>query len=111
MEPASTNSNDHPQTVPRRDEVLAILDAHRHILHEMGVSRLALFGSVVRGEAHANSDIDLLIELSRPMGLLAFVGIQQYLEEALGRRVDLVTPDSLHPRLRDRILNEAVHAA
>lgn len=99
------------RTAPRREAVLNAIAAHRNELARMGVASLALFGSVARDTAHAGSDIDVLVELSRPMGLLAFTGIQLYLEEILGHRVDLVTPGGLHPRLRDRILHEAIRAA
>lgn len=71
------------------------------------VTRLRLFGSVVRGEDTPGSDIDLLVEFSAPKSLLDLVGLEQELEDALGRDVDLLTPASLSPYLRDRILAEA----
>lgn len=71
---------------------------------------LKFFGSVVRGEARADSDIDILVEFSRPIGLLAFVRLKNRLSELLGRPVDLVTPDALKPPLRDGILSEAQNA-
>lgn len=94
----------------RRERVLEAIRAHAGELEVLGVSALYLFGSVARDEADASSDIDLLVELSRPMGL-AFFDIQFALERWLGRPVDLVTPDALHHRLRERILAEAVRAA
>ncbi len=95
----------------RRDEALAILAAHREELRQRGVRSLALFGSVARDEAGPASDVDLLVELERPMGLLGFFAIQEYLEQILGCKVDLGTPDSLRPAVRDRVLNEAVRVA
>jgi uncharacterized protein len=89
---------------------LEILRSHRAELRESGVKSLKLFGSVVRGEARPESDIDILVEFSRPIGLLAFVGIKRRLTELLGRPVDLVTPEALKPPLRDGILNEANNA-
>ena len=71
---------------------------------------LKLFGSVVRGEARPESDIDILVEFVRPVGLLAFVRLKHRLAELLGRPVDLVTPEALKPTLRDGILNEAQNA-
>lgn len=94
----------------QRDEVLAIVRAHWDELQEMGVITLSLFGSVARDEAGPDSDVDILVEVRRPMGF-GFFRIQEYLEEILGRRVDLTTPNGLHPRLRDRILSEAIRAA
>ena len=89
---------------------LEILRSHQAELREAGVKSLKLFGSVVRGEAGPKSDIDILVEFSRPIGLLAFVGLKQRLAELLGRPVDLVTPEALKSPLRDGILNEANNA-
>jgi uncharacterized protein len=89
---------------------MEILRSHQAELREAGVKSLKLFGSVVRGEANPESDIDILVEFSRPIGLLAFVGLKQRLAELLGRPVDLVTPDALKSPLRDGIMSEAKHA-
>jgi uncharacterized protein len=97
--------------IMRRDEALAILETHREELRRRGVKSLAVFGSVARDEARPDSDVDLLLELERPMGLLGFVGIQEYLEQILGCKVDLGTPDSLKPAIRDRVLQEAIRVA
>jgi uncharacterized protein len=86
---------------------LEILRSHQAELREAGVKSLKLFGSVARGEAGSKSDIDILVEFSRPIGLLAFVGLKHRLDELLGRPVDLVTPDALKSSLREGILNEA----
>jgi len=67
-----------------------------------------LFCSVARGEPTAESDIDLLVEFSRPIGLLQFVELKRILEEVFERSVDLVTPKALKPQLRDGILKEAI---
>ena len=93
------------------DEIRSILRAHAAELGGLGVRSLALFGSTVRGTAAPSSDIDLLVDFERPVGLFAFVGIQQRLTEILGRRVDLVPRDGLKPGLRDAILTEAVPVA
>lgn len=89
---------------------LEILRRHQAELREAGVKSLKLFGSVVRGEARPESDIDILVEFSRPVGLLAFVRLKNRLAELLGRPVDLVTPEALKPPLRDGILSEARNA-
>jgi predicted nucleotidyltransferase len=93
----------------RRDEVMAILSAHRQELEKRGVASLDLFGSVARDEARPDSDVDLLVEFNRAVGLFAYVALERYLSEILGRPVELVTPGTIKPRLRDRILREAVH--
>ncbi len=96
----------------RLEEVKAALARNAAELRAQGVKSLAVFGSVARGEAGPSSDVDLLAEFERPFGLFQFIRVQQLLQDLLGgAEVDLVTPDSLHPALRDRILDEAVRAA
>lgn len=95
----------------RREEVLAILQAHKADLEGLGVSAVYLFGSVARNEAHLGSDVDILVELSRPMGYFEFLSIQFALEKWLGQKVDLGTLDSLKPRIRERVMREVVRAA
>jgi predicted nucleotidyltransferase len=95
----------------RRDEALGILAAHRNDLKRHHVAKLSLFGSVARDEAGPTSDVDILVEFAEPVGLFAFVGLKLYLEEILGRPVDLAEPEALHQRLRDKILAEAIDAA
>ena len=94
-----------------RDDLLDILQKHQKDLQEFGVQSLALFGSVVRDEARADSDVDILVEFARPVGLLAFLRLKRYLEEILGKPVDLVTSKALRPQWRERIIREAIHAA
>jgi predicted nucleotidyltransferase len=94
-------------TLQRINEILV---PHRADLAESGVRSLAVFGSVVRGEARADSDIDMLVEFERPVGLFALARLQRELTAWLGRPVDLVEPDALRRQLRDGILAEAVRA-
>ena len=95
----------------RLEEVKKALAAHEAELKAQGVKSLAVFGSVARGDAGPDSDVDLIGEFERPFGLFKFVEVKEYLESILGCQVDLVTADSLHPALRERILSEAVRAA
>lgn len=76
-----------------------------------GVTAFFLFGSVARGEARGDSDIDLLVDFRKPVGLFDFIALQERLRAVLGRRVDLVTRAALKPRMRDQILQEAIRAA
>jgi predicted nucleotidyltransferase len=94
----------------RRDEALRRLAEHRDELTAMGAGSLSLFGSVARDEAGPDSGVDVLIELGRPLDLFDLGRIQIRLEEILGQRVDLVMPDTLRPRLRASVLDEAVRA-
>jgi predicted nucleotidyltransferase len=95
----------------RREDILTALRNSRTLLDAFGVARLSLFGSFARDEGREDSDVDLLVEFSRPIGLFEFVRLQRQLGELVGHRVDLVTPAALKPQLRDRILHEAVVAA
>jgi len=74
------------------------------ILTQHGATRAGLFGSVVRGKLRPRSDIDILVDLPRDLSLLDIIGIEQELEETLGRKVDLVEYEALKPVLRERIL-------
>ena len=76
------------------------------ILRKNDVNRASLFGSVVRGEATEESDIDLLVEFKDEKSLLDLAGLKIELEELMGKKVDVLTYNSLHPLLKDRILRE-----
>jgi len=92
-----------------RQQVLTTLRAQRPLLHErFGVARLALFGSVARDEARPGSDVDLLVEFDRPVGMFRFLELQNHLKSLLGCSVDLGTPRSLKRGISDRVLAEAV---
>jgi len=71
-----------------------------------GTRRVALFGSFARGDAGPDSDVDLLVEFSRPTGFLELVRLERELSNILGRRVDLLTEAAISPHLRARILEE-----
>lgn len=71
------------------------------------VARLRVFGSVARGEDSPESDLDLLVEFAKPKSLVDLVGIEDEFAEALGRKVDLLTPASLSPYIRDEVLSDA----
>jgi predicted nucleotidyltransferase len=85
----------------KRGEVLQIVDRH-------GAGRVRVFGSVVRGDAGPDSDVDILIDLEQGRSLLDIVAIKQDLEDLLGCRVDVVTEAAISPYIRDRVLEEAV---
>lgn len=96
----------------KRDQVIRILGERRREIYEnYAVKSLALFGSVARDEARSNSDVDLLVEFSRPVGLFQFIGLKQYLESLLGCPVDLGTVTSLKPYLKESVMREAIHVA
>jgi len=95
-----------------RQQVISLLGEHLPEMREQfHVASLALIGSVARDEATVDSDIDLLVEFDRPVGLFTFVGLQLRLTELLGVPVDLVTREAIRPEWRETILDEAIHAA
>lgn len=85
----------------RRDEILNI--AARH-----GARNVRVFGSAARGEADEESDIDFLVEMEPGRNLLDMGGLLMELRALLGREVDVVSERGLKPRIRDRVLREAV---
>lgn len=93
----------------QRDEALEILSRHlEEIRQRYDVDSLALFGSVVRGQADAESDLDILVEYAKTPGLFGFLDLKEYLETLFKRPVDLVTVNALKKQLREKILAEAV---
>jgi predicted nucleotidyltransferase len=73
-----------------------------------GASNVRVFGSVARGQADADSDVDFVVELDKGRSLLDLGGLLMDLQALLGRPVDIVTDRGLRPRIRDRVLQEAV---
>ena len=92
----------------KRDQVLAILNAHQADLQDLGVKSLELFGSVARDEAHPDSDIDFLVEFAIEASLFDLFRVRHYLEDLLGCNVDLGTTDALREHLREPILEDAI---
>jgi len=91
-------------------EIQSVLAHHKPDLRRRyGVREIAIFGSIARGEATSTSDVDLLVEFERPIGL-DFVALADYLEQILGTPVDLATRNSLKPSLRSIIERELVYA-
>ena len=78
------------------------------ILKEAGVLRSSIFGSVARGEANEKSDVDILIEFPRGKSMFDLIDLEEKLEAKLGKKVDLVTYQSVHHLLRDIIFKEQV---
>ncbi len=97
-------------TMKRLEEIQEILRQKKPILREkFKVKEIGIFGSFVRGEEKDTSDLDILVELERPVGLIKFVGLQNYLSDELGEKVDLVTKSALKPRIKKNILSEVVY--
>src|SRR5262245_8753248 len=89
------------------NKIKNILVSHQEQLSQPGGHHLAVFGSIARDDATQDSDIDILVDFDSKKGLFNFADLKFYLEEILGRHVDLMTRRALHPALKARILNES----
>ena len=78
------------------------------VLRKHGITKAGLFGSIVRGETHKRSDVDILVKIDADISLLDFVRIKQELEEVLDRKVDLLEYSAIKPSLRRKIRQEEV---
>ena len=98
--------------VQMKEEALALIEEHQDQIRALGVRRLGLFGSFVRGRQQAESDVDLLVEFEP--GKKTFDNLIQlgfFLEDLLKRRVELVTPESLSPYIGPYILKEVEYVS
>jgi len=96
--------------VPTADHIVRVLSEHRAQIHALGVKRLGLFGSFVRGEQTPDSDVDLLVEFEQGEKTFDhFMQLSFLLEDLLQRRVELVTTDALSPYIGPHILEEVVY--
>lgn len=93
-----------------RDEVINLLRVQKQELKdEFGVVRIALFGSYARGDAREDSDIDVVVELTKP-DLFSLIGLKQVIEERTGKRVEIVRMrGGMNDRLRKRIMRDIVY--
>ena len=99
-------------TVRTREEIFEILDENRAQLRALGVKRLGLFGSFVRGQQTADSDVDMLVEFEPGQKTFDhFIELSFLLEDLLGRRVELVTPEALSPHIGPYILKEVEYVS
>ena len=87
--------------LPFREQILKIATKY-------GAYNLRVFGSVARGEATPDSDVDFLVELKPQSSLFDYIALMQDLAALLGRKVDIAEPDNLHELIRDKVLSEAV---
>ncbi len=85
----------------KRDEILRIAAQH-------GATNVRVFGSLARGEARPNSDVDILITLAPDRSLLDLIALKQDLEDLLGCKIDVVTEASVSPYIRPQVLQDAV---
>ncbi len=90
-------------------EIRNIIEKHKEELTERyGVKEIGIFGSLVRGEAKENSDVDILVEFEKPIGFFKFLELEEYLSNLIGRKVDLVSKKALKPHIGKHILEEVI---
>jgi predicted nucleotidyltransferase len=90
------------QIIKKLKKIMPIIES------KYSVRNLEVFGSYIRGEQKKSSDLDVLVEFSKTIDLFKYIELENYLSEKLGVKVDLVMKDTLKPRIKDRILNEAI---
>ena len=91
-------------------EIKNILAQHRKDLKEKyKIEKIGIFGSYVRREQKKQSDVDILVEFYKPIGLFTFMDLEEYIEKLLGIKVDLVSKRALKPRIGEHILREVVY--
>jgi uncharacterized protein len=93
----------------RQDIISSLKNLKGEVIKEYSVKSLGVFGSVARSEETEQSDIDLLVEFSEPVGFVTFMRLENFLSDRLGTRVDLVTSDSLKPVIRQDVLAEVIY--
>ena len=88
-------------------ELLDQLRGMRNELRERyHIRRIGIFGSYSRKHQTEQSDLDLVVEFDQPIGMMAFVHLKNMISDRLNIKVDLVTPDGLHPLIRDQVMHE-----
>jgi predicted nucleotidyltransferase len=91
-------------------EIRTLLSGHKNeIVEKYGVKEIGIFGSYLREEQKETSDIDILVEFIRPVGMLTFINLKNYLSDLFGINVDLVMKKALKPRIGQKILSEVVY--
>lgn len=90
-----------------RNILKKLRDLKPQIMERHRIKRMRVFGSVGRGDAGPESDVDLIVEFEKIPSLLKYVGVQHAIEDMLGRKVDLLMEDEIHKALKERILSEA----
>ncbi len=91
------------------DAIIGKLRKNKPVVEKKyGVKNLEVFGSYIRGEQRKGSDLDILVEFHQTIDLFKYIELENFLSKKIGVKVDLVMKDTLKPRIRDRILKEAV---
>ncbi len=99
-------------SVQNKEQLLSLLIQNKYIIKDYGVKTLGVFGSFVRNEQNAQSDIDLLVEFDPEKKTYKnFINLIYYLEEIFGRKVELLTPKSISPYIEPYIMKEVEYVS
>ena len=93
-----------------KEQIMSIIQNNISFLRSTyNVDTIGVFGSVSRGEDRESSDVDILVEFSKPLGMFKFIELEEYLSKLIGKKVDLVTKKALKPAIREGILQEVFY--
>ncbi|MBI1869480.1 nucleotidyltransferase family protein [Candidatus Gottesmanbacteria bacterium] len=92
------------------DHIKTVIQKHSDFLRDTyNVDRIGIFGSIARDEHKETSDVDVLVELSNPLGMFKFIELEEFLSKVIGKKVDLVTNKALKPAIKEEVLQEIVY--
>lgn len=92
------------------DQIKDSINKHKDFLKSTYyVKDIGVFGSVIRGEDTKSSDVDVLVEFSKPIGLFKFLELEDFLSKIIGKKIDLVTKKALKPIIKEEILQEVIY--
>ena len=91
------------------DAVEILKNNKKELEEKFGLKTIGVFGSFARGEQRKRSDVDILVEFRKSIGIFEFIDVKLHLEKLLGRKVDLVTKKALKPYIKERILKEVIY--
>lgn len=92
------------------NEVIFKLKSEKNnLLKKYNVIKLGIFGSVARGDDRPDSDVDILIEFNEAPGMIEFFSTEEYLENLLNRKIDLVRENAIRPELKDSIMSDVIY--
>jgi predicted nucleotidyltransferase len=92
------------------DTIISTISSIKPVLRDQyNVKKIGIFGSYIRGEQTKSSDLDILVEFEKPISLFRFMDLEEYLEQILSKKIDLVSKKALKPRIGKHILEEVMN--
>lgn len=90
---------------PRYVEIYKAIEP---FIEDLGIKQIKVFGSYARGEENPKSDIDIIVDISKPIGIYQFIGMKQDISKSLNKKIDLFKPNNIEPLIKEKIMAEAV---